>query len=166
MAALRICFVCLGNICRSPTAEVVFGALLRGAGLEGDVHVCSAGTGDWHVGEGADPRAAATLAGRGYRADGHRARQFAADWFTRHDLVIAMDRSNVSALRRLAPDEGARAKIRLLREYDAVAVRDGTLEVPDPYYGGPAGFDDVLDIVERACQGLLAEVGAAVTGGR
>ncbi len=160
MAAYRICFVCLGNICRSPTAEVVFRAMLRDEGLTESVHVDSAGTGDWHVGEGADDRALEALAGRGYDGSEHRARQFASGWFAGYDLVLAMDASNAADLRRLAPDRRAAHKVRMLREFDPDA--DG-LDVPDPYFGDH-GFDRVLDMVEAACQGLLDHVRREVGG--
>ncbi len=151
----RICFVCMGNICRSPMAEVVMRSLVREAGLEGQVELCSAGTGGWHVGDRADQRARATLTGRGYDAESHRARQFAADWFDDNDLVLAVDESTHSMLRALDPEQSA-GKLRLLREFDPLA--NGDLDVPDPYYGGQRGFDDVLDMVERSCHGLLQHV--------
>jgi protein-tyrosine phosphatase len=147
----RVCFVCLGNICRSPIAETVMRSLLGDAGLDGAVEVSSAGTGDWHVGEGADERALDVLTRNNYDASGHRAQQFVADMFTERDLVVAMDRTNAAALRRLAPP-GESGKIRLLRSFDPDADAD---DVPDPYYGGPGGFDDVLTMVDAACRGLL-----------
>jgi protein-tyrosine phosphatase len=154
----RIVFVCLGNICRSPMAEVVFRSLLDDAGLGDRVEVSSAGTGEWHVGEGADRRAARALNVRGYDASAHRARQFAPGWFDEHELVVALDSSNLATLRRLAPSPAAAEKVRLLRSYDAEAVRRGDLDVPDPYFGDPDGFAHVLDLVERACRGLLEGV--------
>ena len=150
--AFRVCFVCLGNICRSPMAEAVFRRTVEEAGLAGAVAVSSAGTGGWHVGDGADRRALAALRARGYDGSAHRARQFAHDWFAAHDLVVALDRDNERTLRRLAGDDpGATAKIRLFRAGD---------EVPDPYYGGSEGFEHVLDLVEEAAEALLAEVRA------
>ena len=125
------------------------------AGLDDVVEVSSAGTGAWHVGERADGRASKALAGRGYDASSHRARQFAASWFDAVDLVLAVDRSTSDELQRIAP-VADREKIRLLREFDASAGSD--LDVPDPYYGGPDGFDEVLDMIERACQGLLDDL--------
>ena len=153
----RIVFVCLGNICRSPMAETVMQSLLAEAGLADRVEVSSAGTGDWHVGERADPRTVETLAGRGYDGSRHRARQFEPDWFDRHDLVIALDSANLAELRRMAPPD-RREEVRLLRSFDEESVRAGDLDVPDPYYGGPGGFEDTLALVERACRGLLTEV--------
>lgn len=151
----RICFVCLGNICRSPMAEVVMRHLLQRHGLEDRVEVSSAGTGDWHIGERADERTMAALAGRGYDASEHRARQFAADWFADHDLVVALDRGNLAVLQGLAPAD-QRHKVKLMLSFDDQAGDE--LDVPDPYYGGTAGFDHALDLVERACRGLLERV--------
>ena len=156
---LRICFVCSGNICRSPTAEAVLRRQLTEAGLDGQVVVDSAGLGDWHVGEAADHRSAAALRRRGYPAWEHRARQFTAADFAERDLVVALDSGHERALRALAPTAAYRDKVRLLRSYDtAAAAGSGELDVPDPYHGAPAGFDHVLDLVEAACRGLLAEV--------
>ncbi|MGH8889207.1 MAG: low molecular weight protein-tyrosine-phosphatase [Acidothermaceae bacterium] len=151
----RLCFVCLGNICRSPMAAAVMRSMLVDAGLDDVFDVSSAGTGSWHVGERADDRAAAALARRGYDASSHRGRQFTKAWFDEVDLVLAVDRSTSDELTIIAPVAG-REKIRLLREFDPLA--DSDLDVPDPYYGGPGGFDDVLDMVERACRGLLDEL--------
>ena len=151
----RVCFVCTGNICRSPMAESVFRARTAEAGLEGLVEVDSAGTGGWHEGDGADPRTVSVLQENGYEG-GHTARQFQPSWFSRLDLVIALDTGHLKALRRLAPTQEDAAKVRLLRSYDPAAGDD--LDVPDPYYGGEAGFEHVLDLVESACRGLLAEV--------
>jgi protein-tyrosine phosphatase len=151
----RICFVCMGNICRSPMAEVVMRSMVLQAGLEDQIELCSAGTGGWHVGDSADQRARATLAARGYDGESHRAQQFAADWFDDNDLVLAVDESTYAALRSLDPGAAAE-KLWLLREFDPLA--DGDLDVPDPYYGGQRGFDDVLDMVERSCRGLIAHL--------
>jgi protein-tyrosine phosphatase len=156
-----VCFVCSGNICRSPTAEVVLRSYVADAGLTGLVEVSSAGIGDWHAGDPADRRSLRTLAEAGYDGSGHRARQFESSWFEGLDLVLAMDVSHLEDLRALAPDEEARAKVVLLRTFDADAVAAGTLEVDDPFYGGLDGFDRVLAEVEAACAGLvtyLAEV--------
>jgi protein-tyrosine phosphatase len=154
VVTVSICFVCLGNICRSPTAEVVMRSLVEEAGLTDRIEVSSAGTGDWHVGNGADERMASVLADHGYDASAHRARQYQRGWFADHDLVIAMDRSNARDLRRIAPP-GEEGKVRLLTSYDPEAAAE---DVPDPYYGGPDGFVEVLTIVERGCQGLLEEL--------
>jgi protein-tyrosine phosphatase len=152
----RICFVCMGNICRSPTAEVVMRARLADAGLADLVTVDSAGTGGWHAGRGADDRAVATLQAHGYDGSGHVARQFDPAWLDDLDLVVAMDNKNLQSLRWLSPPEQVSKLIRL-RSFDP-ASRGGDLDVPDPYYGGPGGFEAVLAMVEAACDGLLAYV--------
>jgi protein-tyrosine phosphatase len=157
--AVRLLFVCLGNICRSPTAEAVMHDLVRAEGLEDVVAVESAGTGAWHVGEPPDPRAVASAAARGVVVDGV-GRQVAAADFARADLVLAMDRANRDALLALAAGRREREKVRLLRSFDPEAVRTGDLDVPDPYYGGGGGFEHVLDVVTAACRGLLAELRA------
>ncbi|GGW43994.1 low molecular weight protein-tyrosine-phosphatase [Streptomyces caelestis] len=151
----RVCFVCTGNICRSPIAEIVFRARVAEAGLGGLVEVDSAGTGGWHEGDGADPRTVAILEENGY-ATGHTARQFQSSWFSRLDLVVALDSGHLRALRRLAPTEQDAQKVRLLRSYDPAA--DGDLDVPDPYYGGAEGFEECLEMVEAASAGLLIAV--------
>ena len=160
---VRLLFVCLGNICRSPTAEGVMRALVREAGLQASVELDSAGTGGWHVGSPPDPRAAAAAGARGIELGG-RARTVTSADFERFDLLLAMDRSNARELRRLAPDEEQRAKVRLLREFDPAYAREGAsgstadLDVPDPYYGAAGGFEEVLDLVQAACAGLLARI--------
>ncbi|GGW61417.1 low molecular weight protein-tyrosine-phosphatase [Streptomyces griseoloalbus] len=159
--AYRVCFVCTGNICRSPMAESVFRARVAEAGLDGLVEVDSAGTGGWHEGEGADPRTVTVLREHGYDA-GHTARQFDPSWFARLDLVIALDSGHLRALRRLAPTERDADKVRLLRSYDPAAEDD--LDVPDPYYGGAETFDECLEMVEAASTGLLAAVREQVEG--
>jgi protein-tyrosine phosphatase len=157
---MRILFVCMGNICRSPTAEGVMRGLLRTAGLERVVAIDSAGTGGWHAGDPPDSRAVAAARSRDIVVDG-AARQVTDEDFERYDLLLAMDRENERDLLARAPDAQARAKVRLLREFDPAAVAAGDLDVPDPYYGGPHGFDRVLDLVEAACRGLLDEVRVA-----
>ena len=154
-----ILFVCLGNICRSPTAEGVMRALVREAGLEEKIELDSAGTGAWHVGNPPDERATATARARGIVLEG-AAREVRREDFDDFDLILAMDRKNLADLRRLAPDERARSRTRLLREFDPASAGLGVdeLDVPDPYYGGPRGFEHVLDLVHAACDGLLAEV--------
>jgi len=129
-------------------------ALVARAGLADEIKVCSAGLGDWHVGEGADPRSADALTARGYDASLHRARQFQRDWFDEHDLVIAMDRSHLRDLRRMAGPADVE-KVRLFTSFGPDATDD---DVPDPYYGGADGFTDVLDLVELYCAALLDEV--------
>jgi protein-tyrosine phosphatase len=157
----RVCFVCTGNICRSPMAGAVFRAHLAREGLAGRVEADSAGTGDWHAGEGADPRTVAALADAGY-ATAHTARRFEPEWFAERDLIVALDRSHERALRALAPTPEDAAKVRLLRGFDPGAPVDDP-DVPDPYYGGERGFTDVLAQVEAAMPGLVA---TAVEGGR
>lgn len=124
---------------------------LADARLDGLVEVSSAGTGDWHVGENADPRTLDVLSRYGYDGSGHRAKQFVRDMFDDNDLVVAMDGNNLAALRRLAPADRV-DDVRLLRSFDPDA--DGP-DVPDPYYGGPRGFDEALAMVEAACRGLV-----------
>jgi protein-tyrosine phosphatase len=149
---IRVCFVCLGNICRSPTAEGVMRALVERAGLAGHIEIDSAGTGGWHVGEPADERARAAAARRGFALDSVARQVMRAD-FDRFDYLVAMDRENVIALERMAPEPIKRKKIRLLRSFDPAAPRGAP--VPDPYYGGDDGFEEVLDICEAACRGLI-----------
>jgi protein-tyrosine phosphatase len=152
-------FVCLGNICRSPTAEGVMRSLVRQAGLADRVHVDSAGTGGWHIGSAPDERAAAAAGSRGIALEG-RARQVRLEDFSEFDLLLAMDSSNLRELRALAASEEERARVRLLREFDPAAAGSGELDVPDPYYGAAGGFEEVLDLVTAACEGLLAEIEA------
>jgi protein-tyrosine phosphatase len=153
----RVLFVCLGNICRSPLAEGVFLHLVREAGLEYRFQVDSAGTGDWHVGERPDRRAVAVARRHGVELPS-RARQVTPTDLDAFDHVLAMDRDNLRDLRRLART-GARADIRLLRTHDPARAdsADGD-DVPDPYYGGPSGFDLVYEMVHRSCAALLAEL--------
>ena len=156
--AARVLFVCLGNICRSPTAEGVMRRLVAESGHDGEVVVDSAGTAGWHEGDPPDRRSQHEAAGRGLDLSGLRGRQVRAHDFERFDLLLAMDADNQRELLRLAPDDAARGKVRLLREFDPEAVAAGDLEVPDPYYGGPDGFADVYDAIERACRGLLSHL--------
>ena len=151
---MRILFVCLGNICRSPTAEAVLRHRIAAAGLDGEVEVESAGTGGWHVGHPPDERSAAAALRRGIELDG-AARRVGPEDFESFDLLIAMDRENHADLRAMARSPEHEAKVKLLREYDPVAVEAGELAVPDPYYGEGDGFEHVLDVVERACDGLI-----------
>jgi protein-tyrosine phosphatase len=154
----RIAVVCLGNICRSPIADVVLNAQLAEAGLSDEVEVTSCGTGTWHVGESMDSRAAAVLSRAGYDASRHRASHFGPDWHD-HDLILAMDSSNLAdVLAELPPDRHDR--VRLFRSYDPEARGDAQVpDVPDPFYGGPDGFDEVLAIVERSARELVRELG-------
>jgi protein-tyrosine phosphatase len=150
----RIGLVCLGNICRSPMAEVVLAAKLRKAGLDDRITVASSGTGDWHIGEPMDRRAAAQLAAEGYDGSGHRAQQFDLDWFDSYDILLAMDDANAAELRRQAGDESDRRRIRLFRDFDPLAT-DADRAVPDPWYGSADGFADVFAIIDRTADGLI-----------
>jgi protein-tyrosine phosphatase len=157
----RVCLVCLGNICRSPMADVVLRAELDRAGLAGLVEVDSAGTGDWHLGEPMAEQAGAELARRGYDGSAHRARRIQPSWFAERDLVLAMDLSNLAALRVLAPDaDSAGPRLILFRSFDP-ALAGGVLgdpwdgAVPDPYGGPQAGYAQALDLIQGAVQGLV-----------
>ena len=150
----RVGLVCLGNICRSPMADVVLRTRVDEAGLAASVAVDSCGTGGWHVGDPMDRRAAATLTAAGYDPV-HRAQQFAPTWLEDHDLLLAMDGSNLA-------DIGGRSdRVRLFRDFDPVGTCG---EVPDPYYGGDSGFEEVLSMVERTCAALVAALPAALSG--
>jgi protein-tyrosine phosphatase len=157
---MKILFVCMGNICRSPTAEGVMRSLVREAGLEDEFEIDSAGTGGWHVGNPPDARATESARRRGITLEGAARRVTRAD-FENYDLLLAADRENLAELRALAPNEESRLKARLLREFDPDSEGAPDLDVPDPYYGGPDGFEDVLDLVEAACRGLLEHARAA-----
>jgi protein-tyrosine phosphatase len=147
---VRILFVCMGNICRSPTAEGVMRHLIAQRGLDGEIEVQSAGTGGWHAGNAPDARSTRAAAARGITLEG-AARQVTRADFEDFDLLVAMDRDNLADLRAIAPP-GTEHKLRML-------VADGR-DVPDPYYGGPRGFEDVLDLVETACAQLLDDLAA------
>lgn len=153
-----VLFVCLGNICRSPTAEAVFRSRARQRGLQLDIDSC--GTGDWHIGKPPDARATSAAALRGYDLSGLRARQLQRDDFYRFDHVLVMDRNNLRDVIAMQPDDG-RATVRLFLDY---ATHSDVREVPDPYYGGEDGFRQVLDLVEQACDGLLDALQEPVGG--
>lgn len=153
--SVSICFVCLGNICRSPTAEGVFAKLVGDAGLREKIAIDSAGTGAWHKGELADKRARQEAARRGFELRSV-ARQFVRQDFERNDLVIGMDRTNVADLQALARTESERSKIKLFRSFDPLSPSDA--EIPDPYYGGPEDFARVFDMCTAASRGLLGHV--------
>ncbi len=153
-AGVKILFVCLGNICRSPTAEGVFRAIAARELPEVALTVDSAGTAGYHVGEPPDGRTCAAAQRRGYDLSGLRARVVEPRDFEVFDLILAMDRQNLETLRRRAPAE-ARTRLRLLLEF---APQSGLMEVPDPYYGGVNGFEQVLDLVEAASLGLCGAV--------
>ena len=155
----RILFVCLGNICRSPTAEGVLRHLLATEAPGLSVEVDSAGTGDYHLGEPPDLRSQRAAKRRGIDLSGLSARQVSRRDFDDFDLILAMDHANLRDLQEIAPP-GSGAQIRLLREFDAASADAGDLDVPDPYYGGGDGFEEVLDLVQAACEGLLTEIRA------
>lgn len=150
---MKIALVCLGNICRSPTAHVVLEQRLTEAGLDDQVEVVSSGTGGWHEGEPMDPRSADVLRDAGYDPSRHRARTFTRDWFAENDLLLAMDHANRADMRGLAPTVEQEADVRMFREFDPEATGDD--EVPDPWYGGAEGFRNVLAMIERTCDGLV-----------
>ena len=165
----RILAVCLGNICRSPTAEVVLRAELTVAGLTSAVEVESAGTGDWHLGMAMDQGARAELAERGYDGSRHRARQLNGSWLSRFDLILAMDRYNLADVRAMATDEEtAGYRIRLLRTFDPDTPADGAAdggsadpyegEVPDPYHGTLEDYALSFELIRAACIGLAAQL--------
>lgn len=149
-----VAFVCSGNICRSPSADVVLRARLDAAGIAERVEVASSGIGDWHVGNPMDSRSADELRRRGYDPDRHRAQQVTPAWLEQYDVLLAMDRGHVEDLRRLG--EGP---VRLFRDFDPVGTGDDT---PDPYYGGADGFTEVLTMVERTCDALVPAIERAL----
>ncbi|MDD5300204.1 MAG: low molecular weight phosphotyrosine protein phosphatase [Gallionella sp.] len=151
---VSVLFICMGNICRSPTAEAVFRHYVENAGLAGQILIDSAGTHDYHIGDTPDLRAQRAAQQRGYDMNGLRGRQVEEGDFRRFDYVLAMDRSNLAILQRLAPS-ASDAQVRLFLEY---ARHHAEREVPDPYYGGVDGFERVLDMVEDAAEGLLQHI--------
>ena len=151
---LRVLFVCMGNICRSPSAEGVFLKLVADSGLSRRVEVRSAGTHDYHVGGPSDPRSHEAASRRGVHLSHHRAQQVQAEDFKRYDYILAMDRVNMERLLQLCPAEHAH-KVRLFLEFADASPDE---EVPDPYYGGPNGFEHVLNLIELASGGLLADI--------
>jgi protein-tyrosine phosphatase len=151
---VKVLFVCMGNICRSPTAEGVFSQKLKEAGLQDIIEVDSAGTHAYHIGEAPDPRARKSALRRGVDLDNLRARRAVAEDFERFDYVLAMDRDNLDALAAICP-YGSEYKLQLFLSY---APNLETDEVPDPYYGGAMGFERVLDMVEEAANGLLQDI--------
>ena len=154
MSKIKVLFVCMGNICRSPTAEGVFSQKLKEAGLQDIIEVDSAGTHAYHIGEAPDPRARKSALRRGVDLDALRARRAVAEDFERFDYVLAMDRDNLDALAAICP-YGSEYKLQLFLSY---APNLETDEVPDPYYGGAMGFERVLDMVEEAANGLLQDI--------
>jgi len=158
MTIPKVLFVCLGNICRSPTAEAVFRARANAAGL--DVHVESAGTSGWHINESPDPRSREAGEERGYSFAGQASRKVTSSDFGKFDYILAMDQKNMQALKDICPESYA-SKISLFLDYAPdISVR----EVPDPYYGGADGFDLVLNLIETASDGLIAAIRSPITG--
>lgn len=151
---ISVLFVCMGNICRSPTAEAVFRHYVESAGLSEHILIDSAGTHDYHIGDPPDARAERAARQRGYDMGDMRGRQVEAEDFRRFDYVLAMDQANLANLQRIAPGD-SEAKARLFLEY---ARHHAEREVPDPYFGGADGFERVLDMVEDAAEGLLQHI--------
>ncbi len=151
----RVLFVCLGNICRSPTAHGVFQKMVDDAGLTDKIFVDSAGTAAWHIGKSPDARSTAHAKARGYDLSALRARQAVSADFDQFDYVLAMDKENLSNLQDICPNGAMSAPQLFLYEFSR---KFNELEVPDPYYGGEAGFEHVLDLVEDACESLLADI--------
>ena len=162
----RICLVCLGNICRSPMAEVALRAELAAAGLAEAVTVDSAGTGDWHIGDRMEAHARAELGRRGYDGSAHRARQVRPRWLADRDLILAMDRRNLADLRRLAARAGTSpGRIQLFGEAGGLAPRDaGGLDIPDPYGGESGDFSAVLDLIEEAARHIAGRLTGLLAG--
>lgn len=157
----RVALVCLGNICRSPTADIVLNALLADAGLGDRVVAESCGTAGWHVGERMDPRTAAVLVDAGYDASRHRAREFGPEWFD-HDLILVMDAANRGDVLAVLPAD-RHDRVQLFRTYDPEVPTGAPVpDVPDPWYGGPQGFLDVLAMVERTSRVLVDRLAAVV----
>lgn len=155
MPVVRILLVCLGNICRSPTAAAAVREAAARAGVT--VEVDSAGTGDWNIGRPPDPRMVAAARAVGLEIDG-RARQVTQEDFDRYDLLLAMDRANLRRLLALAPSEAARRKVRLFRSFEHGAPEGA--EVPDPYYGGKRGFETVVELARASARGLVGAIAA------
>jgi protein-tyrosine phosphatase len=151
MKPVNILFVCMGNICRSPTAQGVFEALVKAEGLDHLINVDSAGVGDWHIGEAPDKRSVSTALGRGYDLSKQRARQVCAEDFSRFEYILAMDLANLSILEQLVPSDFA-GTLTLFLEYCNLS---GSKEVPDPYAGGSDEFEEVLGLIESGTKNLL-----------
>ncbi|MBC8286639.1 MAG: low molecular weight phosphotyrosine protein phosphatase [Nitrospinae bacterium] len=151
-STVEVCFVCLGNICRSPLAQGVFEALVKKEGLQDRIKTSSAGVSGWHAGSPPDVRMQQTARSHGIQLNS-RGRQFQASDFQQMDLVLAMDHSNLDALQQMRPEPELQDKLFLFRSFDP--KNDGDLEVPDPYYGGDKGFETVYQMVERTCPKVL-----------
>lgn len=162
-ARFRICFVCTGNICRSPMAEVIFREIVTKAGYDGSITVMSAGTGDWHVGEHSDARTITALESHGYDGSHHRAKQFDTAWFANLDLVVVFDRSQERILRAWASTEQDRGKVQMLLGFDPDQATQ--VDVPDPYYSDAAMFDGVLGMIEHASVALFRQIKPGIRRG-
>lgn len=154
----RVLFVCTGNICRSPTAEGVFRHLILEAGLDHAIESASAGTHGYHIGDPPDPRSVAAAKRRGFDLSAQRARKVKVEDFHAFDLILAMDRDHFAHLESLRPNN-ARAEVKLFLEYHSDRMQ---ADVPDPYYGGPDGFEQVLDMIEYASKALLSQIAAGL----
>lgn len=154
---VHVLFVCLGNICRSPTAHGIFQHKVNDAGLQAKIRIDSAGTGAWHVGKSPDARAHSCALARGYDLSDIRARQVTPDDFNQYDYILAMDESNLDDLQLIAP-QNHQGHLGLFLEFAQKPENQKYREVPDPYYGGNQGFERVLDLVEDAAEGLLQEI--------
>ena len=153
----RVLFVCLGNICRSPLAEAIFDQMLKEKGLEAEISCDSSGTGGWHVGELPDPRTRAVAQQYGVPLD-HRGRQFSVADFETYDYIVAMDQENYAHIKGMAPHTNTPSyQLHLMRDFDTTS---GEPDVPDPYWGGEQGFDDMYHLLSRSCAKLLAHIQA------
>ena len=162
---MKVLFVCMGNICRSPTAEGVFAQLVSSGAPDLEIEIDSAGTHDYHIGSPPDRRTVAAAARRGIDLSTQRARQVEDADFSRFDLIVAMDRLNREVLRARS-EATAHRRIRLLLEFAGRDPESDAVDVPDPYYGGPLGFEQVLDLIEEAAEGLLGEIARLERGAR
>jgi protein-tyrosine phosphatase len=160
----RVAVVCLGNICRSPMADVVLTHRVAEAGLGHAVEVVSAGTGDWHIGNPMDRRAASLLTAHGYDASRHSAQQFAKTGFDEADVVLAMDADNLADLEALRPVDHEQGRLLMFRDFDPRSGGEHDRDVPDPYYGGDDGFETVLAMVERTSDAIVAHLARMVGG--
>jgi protein-tyrosine phosphatase len=158
----RVTTICLGNICRSPMAEIILRDRLAGTEIEHLVTVDSAGTGDWHIGYPADPRARETLLANGYPLHDHTSRQINESWIPNIHLALVMDSMNYVDMQRMIDSSGVQTELRMYRSFDPdlghLVEPDPELDVPDPYYGGDTGFRDVLDLLERSADGIVQDL--------
>jgi protein-tyrosine phosphatase len=166
-AQFRVTTICLGNICRSPMAEIILRERLAGTEIDHLVIVDSAGTGDWHVGYPADPRARDTLFANGYALHDHTSRQIDASWIPALDLALVMDSMNYTDVQKMIASSGAQTELRMFRSFDPglrhLAAPHPDLDVPDPYYGGDNGFLEVLDLLERSADGIIEDLRIRLT---